>query len=75
MARFYLTVVQAVLLYGADLWTISETNYNKLRSFHKQALRYMTGQHIQKQADGKWEYPNHFRLMGLCKLFTIDTYI
>lgn len=35
----------------------------------------MTGQHIQKQADRKWEYPSHYRLIGLCKLFTNDSYI
>ena len=34
MAKFYLAVVQAVLLYGADSWTISQKNLIKLRSFH-----------------------------------------
>ena len=34
MAKFYITVVQAVLLYGADTWTVSKKDRNKLQSFH-----------------------------------------
>ena len=34
MARFYITVVQSVLLYGADSWTVSKRDHNKLQSFH-----------------------------------------
>ena len=75
MAQFYSMIVQAVLLYGAESWTINERNYNKLRSFHKRAMRYMTGQHIRKKEDGNWEYPNHEKLMKLCNLSTIDEYI
>ena len=35
MAIFYMTIVQAVLLYGADLWTLSQCNICSLESFHK----------------------------------------
>ena len=75
MAKFYMAVVQAVLLYGADSWTITERNWKKLRSFHKRALRYMTGRHIKKMEDGKWEYPNDQALQWKCGLFPIETYI
>jgi hypothetical protein len=34
MAKFYLAVVQAVLLYGADTWIVSKRAINRLRSFH-----------------------------------------
>ena len=34
MAKFYLAVVQAVLLYGSNSWTITKNNWRKLQSFH-----------------------------------------
>ena len=74
MSRFYLTIVQAVLLYGADSWTITKPNMKKLESFHKRATRYMTGKHIRKIND-LWEYPNHEELLKICKLFPVDIYI
>ena len=75
MAKFYMTVVQAVLLYGADSWTITKRNWKRLQAFHNRALRYMTGQHIRKGADGVWTYPNHESLEKKCGLFPIETYI
>ena len=75
MAKFYLTIVQAVLLYGADSWVIKKRDYDALRSFHRRAARYMTGQHIRKLDGNKWEYPNHEELLKICGLLEIDTYI
>ena len=59
MSRFYLTVIQAVLLYGADSWCVSERNMGILKGFHQRAIRYMTGEHIQKQSDDSWTTPDH----------------
>ena len=70
-----MAVVQAVLLYGADSWTITDRNWNRLESFQKRAVRYMTGQHIRKNGDGTWTYPNHEILEKECGLFPINTYI
>ena len=75
MAKFYMAVVQAVLLYGADSRAVSERNWRNLEAFHNQAIRYMTGKHIQKNADGSWTYPNHGLLEKECDLFPIKTYI
>ena len=75
MARFYLTVVQAVLLYGADTWSISNRDNNKLRSFHRRAIRYMTGSHIRTVGEDEWEYPDHDVLLKKCRLFSIDIYL
>ena len=44
-------------------------------SFHKRAVRYMTGKHIRKGRDDKWEYPDHEKLLKECQLFPIDIYI
>ena len=75
MARFYLAIIQAVLLYGADSWTITDQNLRLLRGFHWRAIRYMTGQHIRKERNGTWTIPDHTRLLKKCHLFPIEVYI
>ena len=75
MSRFYLTVVQAVLLYGADSWTVKKKDLLKLRSFHRRATRYMTGKHIRKKGEEEWDYPDHEILLKKCRLFPIDVYL
>ena len=75
MARFYLAVIQALLLYGSESWVISKRNMDRLNSFHKRAVRHMTGQHIQKLGNNNWEYPDHDRLLKQCKLLPINVYI
>ena len=75
MGKFYITVVQAVLLYGADTWVITQRNLKKLRSFHWRAVRYMTGRHIRKVSDNEWEYPEHEKLLKECGLVHIEEYI
>ena len=75
MGKFYVTVVQAVLLYGADSWVVSKGNMRKLQSFHRRAVRYMTNQHITKRGEGDWVYPDHGELERQCGLHPIATYI
>ena len=75
MATFYRTIVQAVLLYGAESWCVSKTNLRKLRAFHHRACRYMTGKHIRKIGEGKWEYPDHEQLRKSCQLLRIEEYV
>ena len=74
MAKFYMAIVQAVLLYGADSWVITTRDWKYLESFHNRSLRYMTGQHIRKAGE-EWSYPNHTLLEAKCKLFPIQTYV
>ena len=75
MARFYITVVQSVLLYGADSWTVSKKDHNKLQSFHRRATRYITGMYIRLVDSERWEYPEHDEVLQKCGLFPIETYI
>ena len=35
MGKFYIAIVQALLLYGADSWAVSGRSLRKLESFHK----------------------------------------
>ena len=75
MAKFYITVVQAVLLYGADSWAISERDKKKLQSFHKRATRCVSGTHIRKDEKDEWHYPDHSDLLEKCGLRPIETYL
>ena len=75
MSKFYMTVVQAVLLYGADTWVIKKSDMDSLRSFHKRAMRYMTGRHIRKKEGGEWEYPDSEEIRQECGLLDIEVYI
>ena len=74
MAKFYLAVVQAVLLYGSDSWVITDRDWKRLQSFHNCAIRYMTGKHIRKKEE-QWEYSDQIKLQKQCGLFSIEEYI
>ena len=43
---FYKAVVQAVLLYGSESWTLTESTLKLFRSFHSRVARLLTGRHI-----------------------------
>ena len=75
MGRFYVAIVQAVLLYGAESWTITTSDWRRLRTFHNQVVRYITRCHILKRGDGTWEIPDHEVLRRKCGLETIETYV
>ena len=74
MGKIYQVNLQAVLLYGADSWTIDNRNMRKLQSFHRRVVRHITGKHIMKVGD-TWEYPNHNELFDIAKLLPIERYI
>ena len=74
MGKFYLAVVQAVLLYGSESWAINEKDWKRLRSFHNRSIRHITGEHIRKVGD-RWEYPDQVELQKKCGLFSIETYV
>ena len=52
MAKFYMVIVQSVLLYGADSWVITKKHWRMLWSFHNRAARHMMNMHIKKSV--KW---------------------
>ena len=72
---FYKAIVQAVLLYGSESWTVLEFMLKKIRSFHACVARYICNRHIRSQEDGTWEYPPTEEVLEQAGLFTIDTYI
>jgi hypothetical protein len=47
MTSIYKKVIQAVFLYGSELWVLTATMESALRSFRQKCTRYITGKHIQ----------------------------
>ena len=57
MGRFYVAVVQAVLLFGSDTWVLTPQLEKALEGFHRRAVRRMAGMGPKHQQDGTWVYP------------------
>ena len=56
-ARFYLVVVSAILLYGAETWVISKRIEDLLSSFHNRCARTIGKTFIRRQGE-EWIYPS-----------------
>jgi hypothetical protein len=75
MATFYKTIVQSVLLYGAESWVISKHMMSSLRSFHRRCARFITGKHIWQDIHGNWHQPSSKETLEAAGLWTIEEYI
>ena len=52
---FNRTVVQAVILFGAETWVLSVVMLKKLEGVHVVFLRYVTGMKEKKLGEKTWE--------------------
>jgi Reverse transcriptase (RNA-dependent DNA polymerase) len=57
---FYKAVVQSVVLYGCETWTLDEAKLNTLRGFHNRLTRGIAHKRgIRDPRTGVWTYPPH----------------
>ena len=76
MAQFYLTVVQNVLLFGAETWTLTERELSLLSSFHNRCVRGITRRWIKLDIkEGKFECPDMRITFEQAGLERIEKYI
>ena len=75
MARFYMTIVQSVLLFGSETWVLSQCMLRRLNSFHYRCARYMAHQHIRQLPNGDWHHPDMNVVLETCHLRTLQEYI
>ena len=54
---FYITVTQAVLLFGSETWFLTPRMENALDSFQSRVARKITGRQLRLKKDGRWIYP------------------
>ena len=53
---FYIAVTQAVLIFGAETWVLTEKMETTLDTFQGRVLQKLTGRHPRSGRDGKWYY-------------------
>jgi hypothetical protein len=75
-AKFYLAVVQAVLLYGSETWVISPQAMARLEGFHIRAAWRMAQRHKPRQGSQKeWIYPKSEDVLKECGMTMIAEYV
>jgi hypothetical protein len=75
MGMFYKAVVQAVLLYGCETWTLTNPMIKALEGFHHRVARRITHMIPVHQANGQWYYPPIQGALDAAGLFPIRKYI
>ena len=75
MGYFYKAIVQAVLLYAAETWVLTERMMVALNTFHHRVARYIAGDHIQLLPNGEWELPRSEEVLEKSGLHTIEEYV
>ncbi len=74
--KFYLAVVQAILLYGSKTWVISPQAMVRLERFHIRAAWRMAQRHKPRPGPRKeWIYPKSEDVLKECGMTTIAEYI
>ena len=75
-AKFYVAVVQSLLLYGSETWVLSKTALARLEGFHIRAAYKMAKENVPRRGpDRRWEYPKSEDVLKECGLQTIGEYI
>jgi len=75
MGLFYKATVQAVLLYGAETWNLTQPLLRMLRSFHHRCARYLARMTITQLENGEWVCPSSTVTRERAGLATIEEYI
>ena len=73
--RFYVAVVQAVLLFGSEMWVLTPQLEKALEGFHHRAERRMAVMGPKRQPDGTWLYPPIGAALTMVGLEEIGVYI
>jgi Reverse transcriptase (RNA-dependent DNA polymerase) len=75
MAKFYMAIIQAVLLFGSETWALTKEMEGRLDAFHHRCARHLTQRHIRQKPDGTWDYPRSSEVLEEAGLKTIKEYI
>ena len=73
--RFYVAVVQAVILFGSETWVLNTCFEKVLTEFHHQAARRMVGMGPKCHPDRAWVYPPIGATLAMVGLEEIGVYI
>ena len=62
--NFYKAVAQAVLLFGAETWVLSQSMEKALDKFQARGARSLTGKQTRRKKYGIWDYPPLAEALG-----------
>ena len=74
-AMFYKAIVQSVLLFGVETWTLSESMLKCLTGFHHRIARQLSGKTAQRLPHGAWQHHPAADALTACGMFSMDEYI
>ena len=72
---FYKAVVQTVLLFGCESWTMTDGMWTVLKGFHHRAARRMANMMAYRGPGGVWFYPPIEEALKESGLYTIEHYV
>ena len=55
-SMMYEAVLQAVLLYGIEIWVVMDVSMTVLEGFHRIIARLIEGMTLRKGDSGEWEW-------------------
>ena len=73
--RFYVEVVQAVILFDSETWVMTPRMEKSLEGFHHWAVWWMAGMGPKSQWYGTWVYPLIGAALSMVGLYKIEVYI
>ena len=74
--KFYKAIVQSILLYGSETWTLSPAALARLEGFHIHAAYRMAKEHVPRRGPHQqWVYPPSDKVLEECGIHTIEHYI
>ena len=68
-------MVQAVLLFGADIWVVTPRMGRVLGGFQDQVVRRLTGRLLWQKTEGKWDYTSVVAAREETVFHTMEEYI
>ncbi len=72
---FYKATVQAALLYGSEMWSLSPSSMKRLEGFHICAAWRMSGKRPERNVDGSWTYPRSEKVLEAVGMKSIAHYV
>ena len=75
LEKFYVAVIQEVLLYGSDTWVLTPRMQMLLGRFHHRVACRLMGRQPRKGRNGGWVYPPLKDAMAEAVLQEVETYV
>ncbi len=72
---FYKATMQALLLYGSETWSLSQSGMKRLEGFHIRPAWQMSGKWPEQNKDGSWMYPRLEDVLKAVGLKSIAHYV